>query len=85
MEEIIYEQQGAEEYEVFDECYGVITGRCQKGAFIRLENGQDAFAYRYANLMPGTEVLCSVLRKAREGLRMLVTVSHICQYAEAAA
>ncbi len=75
---------GCGAYEVFDECYGVITGRCRKGAFIQLENGQEAFAYRYANLRPGSEVICAVQRPPREGLRMLVTVSHICRYAEAA-
>lgn len=72
------------EYEVFDECYGVITGRCGKGAFIQLENGEEAFAYRYANLRPGSEVICAVQRLPREGLRTLVTVSHVCRYAEAA-
>lgn len=77
-------EQDRMEYEVFDECYGVITGRCQKGAFLRLDNGQEAFAYRYANLLPGSEVICAVQRLAREGLRMLVTVSHVRRYAEAA-
>ena len=47
-----------------DECYGKIVDRCQKGAFLELDNGQEAFAYKFASLLPGTEVLCTVLRQA---------------------
>ena len=58
------ENQG---YEVMDGCYGTVVGRCQKGAFVTLDNGEDAFAYKFANLWPGTKVLCTVLRLADEG------------------
>ena len=69
------------EYEVFDGCYGTVTGRCQKGAFITLDNGQEAFAFRYANLLPGTEVICTVIKKSKEDRRTLVSVDSIVRYA----
>lgn len=66
-----------ERYEVMDGCYGKVVDRCQKGAFIRLDNGEEAFAYKYAGLRPGTKVLCTVLKQARGTLRTLVDVDSV--------
>lgn len=69
-----------ERYEVMDGCYGTVIGKCQKGVFLRLDNGEEAFAYRF-NLKIGTDVLCTVRRQAMENLRTLVsidsTVNHL--------
>lgn len=73
-----------EKYEVFDGCYGTVVGRCQKGAFVTLDNGEDAFAYRFANLWPGTKVLCTVLRLADESRRKLVSIDSVTCYPAAA-
>lgn len=66
-----------EKYEAMDGCYGEVIGRCQKGAYIRLDNGEEAFAYRFAGLRPGTKVLCTVLKQARGTLRTLVDVESV--------
>lgn len=49
-------------YDVYDAAYGVVTCCSRTGAYLKLDNGEDAFAYKAANLRPGTEVLCSVSR-----------------------
>lgn len=67
-------------YEVMDGCYGRVTGRCQKGAFLELDNGQEAFAYKFASLLPGTEVLCTVLRQVVENRKMLVSIDSVLKY-----
>jgi len=64
-------------YEVMDGCYGEVTDRCKKGAFIKLDNGEEAFAYKFAGLRPGTKVLCTVLRQASGTLRTLVDVESV--------
>lgn len=68
-------------YDRYDGCYGVVTGRCGKGAYLTLDNGQEAFAYRFASLLPGTKVLCTVLKLATEGKRMLVSIDSVRHYA----
>ena len=67
-------------YEVFDGCYGEITGRCNAGAFLSLDNGQEAFAYKFANLLPGTRVICTILRQATENRKMLVSIDSVTKY-----
>lgn len=76
----VQEQTG---YEVLDGCYGTVVGSCRKGAFLQLDNGEDAFAYKFANLWPGTKVLCTVRRLAEEGKRMLVTIDSVAHPAYA--
>ena len=71
-------------YDVWDGCYGVIRGRCQKGVFLLLDNGEPAFAYRFTSLWPGTEVLCTVRRLASGDRRTLVTIDSVCYYPAAA-
>lgn len=75
-----YEREG---YDVMDGCYGTVIGSCRKGAFLQLDNGQDAFAYKFANLWPGTKVLCTVRKLAEEGRRMLVTIDSVAHPAYA--
>lgn len=61
-------------YDCWDECRGVIESVCRSGAFITLDNGEKAFSYDCASVPVGTEIMCTVLKKAREeeGKRMLV-------------
>ena len=73
------------EYEPLEGCYGTITGRCCAGAYLQLDNGQEAFAYQFANLPFGTIVLCTVKKKASEIKKTLVSVDSIIQYADFAA
>lgn len=75
----------AENYEVLEGCYGKVIGTCQKGAFLTLDNGQEAFAYKFANLYPGTLVLCTVRRLADEQKRMLVSIDSVVDHAAQAA
>ena len=72
-------------YEPFEGCYGTITERCRAGAYLQLDNGEEAFAYKFGNLFPGTKVLCTVLRLPQEGKKTLVSIDSIVQYAGLAA
>lgn len=64
-------------YERLDGCYGEVTGRCQAGVFLTLDNGQEAFAYKFSSLRPGTKVLCTVLKMPAERKQMLVSVDSV--------
>lgn len=68
------------EYERFDGCYGTVVSRCFKGAYLELDNGEQAFAYKFANLFPGTKVLCTVLKQATEGKKILVSIDSVLQF-----
>lgn len=68
-------------YERFDGCYATVTGTCYSGAFLQLDNGEDAFAYKFASLLPGSKVLCTVLRQAFEDQKKLVSIDAIIRYA----
>lgn len=74
-----------ENYEPLDGCYGQVQGTCRSGAFLRLDNGQDAFAYKFASLYPGAIVLCTVRRPASESRRMLVTIDSVLEHVPPAA
>lgn len=67
-------------YERFDGCYGTVVSRCFKGAYLELDNGEKAFAYKFANLFPGTKVLCTVLKQASENRKMLVSIDSVLQF-----
>lgn len=71
-------------YDVLDGCYGTIQNCCRKGAFLELDNGEQAFAYHFGNLRPGTKVLCTVRRLAFGDQRKLVTIDSVCYYRTAA-
>ena len=64
-------------YEKDDACYGKVTCCCRTGAFLVLDNGQEAFAYKFASLQPGTEVLCCVERVPVDDRRMLVSIESV--------
>lgn len=65
-------------YDVRDGVHAVVTGGCNKGLFLRLENGQEAFA-SFGGLVSGTEVLCTVLKKATERWRVLVSIDSVLE------
>lgn len=67
-----------DDYNVRDGVHAVVTGGCSKGLFLRLENGQAAFA-SFGGLVPGTEVLCTVLKKATERWRGLVSIDSVLE------
>ena len=59
-------------YERYDACYGKVNSVCRAGAFVILDDGETAFCYNAAGLPLGTKIICTVLKDAREGKRMLV-------------
>lgn len=67
-----------DDYSVRDGVRAVVTGGCSKGLFLRLENGQEAFA-TFGGLVPGTEVMCTVLKKATERWRVLVAIDSVLE------
>ena len=78
------EETGTQCYDVLDGCYGTVEFCIRKGAFLALDNGEPAFAYDFGNLLPGTEVLCTVRRLAHGDQRKLVTIDSVCYCAIAA-
>ena len=64
-------------YETYDNCYAVIIDKCSKGVYLRLDNGQMAFAYGFSGLYTGTEVLCTVKKQADEGRKTLVAIDSV--------
>lgn len=64
-------------YEPMEGCYGIVIERCRTGAYLQLDNGENAFAYRFGNLRTGTKVLCTVLREPREGKQKLVSIDSV--------
>ena len=65
-------------FEAMEGCYGTVTGRNRSGAYLTLDNGQAAFAYKFANLFPGTRVLCTFLRQPTDLRSALVSIDHVC-------
>lgn len=74
----MFEEAKIHDYDILDGCYGIIENCCRKGAFLALDNGEPAFAYNFGNLLPGTEVLCTVKRLAYGDRRKLVTIDSVC-------
>ena len=70
-----------EVYDKLDGCYGEVLSTCRTGAFLILDNGEEAFAYKFANLTPGTLTLCTVQRLAKDGKQKLVSIDSIVQFA----
>lgn len=60
--------------------YGKAVNTCQKGAFLALDTGQEAFAYKFTNLYLWTSVLCMVRRLSDEQRRMLVAIDSVVDY-----
>ncbi|MGN0362495.1 MAG: hypothetical protein ACI4ET_06610 [Bilifractor sp.] len=65
-----------DEFNIRDSVCGVVTGGCRSGLFVRLEDGQEAFA-SFGGLYPGTKVICTVLKKATEKWRVLVAIDSV--------
>ena len=65
-----------EEYEIRDVVMGIVTGSCANGVFLQLENGESAYA-RFGFLQSGTKVLCSILKKATDRLRILTSIDSV--------
>ena len=77
-------EQCEDSLDIRDAVYGVVTGNCSKGLFLELENGQQAFSH-FGGLAPGSEVLCSVIKKATEKWRVLVSIDSVLTEAIVAA
>lgn len=77
-------EQNDVNFNIRDVVYGVVTGGCSKGLFLTLENGEEAFSY-FGGLVPGSEVLCSVMKKANENLRVLVSIDSVLNAPSSAA
>ena len=80
----MFEETKAKDYDIWDGCYGIIENCCRKGAYLVLDNGEPAFAYKFGNLRTGTKVLCTIRKQATEDRRMLVTIDAVCRYHTAA-
>ena len=76
-----YNVKREESYEVYDSCYATVIGRSTHGAYLELDNGEPAFAYRFSALRNGTKVLCSILKKARGDRSALVGIDSVREYA----
>ena len=67
---------------VRDSVCGVVTGGCRSGLFLRLEDGQEAYA-RFGGIYPGARVLCTVIKRATDRWRVLVSVDSVLEDAAA--
>lgn len=78
------EENEALGYDVLEGCYGIVERSCRKGAYLILDNGEPAFAYKFGNLKPGTKVLCTVRKPPYADKLKLVTIDSVCCYPTAA-
>ena len=78
---MIVENCSVTDYEIYDAVKGTVTGGCSGGLFLKLENGESAFA-RFGTLNAGTEVLCSVLKKANDKCYLLASIDSVIREAE---
>ncbi len=67
-----------ENFNIRDGVYGIVTGGCKSGVFLVLENGQEAFA-SFGGLNPGTEVMCTVMKKATDKRRVFVAIDSVME------
>lgn len=68
-----------EELSLRDAMYGTIVGGCRTGLFVELENGQVAFS-RFGYLENGSKVLCSLVKKANDAYRAVVSIDSVLEY-----
>lgn len=68
------------EYGVGDECYATVGSRCGGNVFLTLDNGQKAFAYNFASLTYGQQVLCAITKPAAGDNCMRAVITHVCNY-----
>ncbi len=76
----MYEYVKGFDYEVMDECYGVVSSRCGDGVFLTLDNGEKAYATRFGNLHPGDKVICRIDKLTQGDKKPLVSISSVCGY-----
>ena len=62
--------------ERFDSCYATVVGASQKGLFLSLENGEEAFAF-FGYLPKGTKVLVSKIKEAHDSYLAKVSVDSV--------
>ena len=70
-------------YERGDGAYGVVIGRCRKGAYLELDNGESAFSRNAGNVPNNSKVICTVVRPADGRRRCLVQLDSVCGSLEA--
>lgn len=68
-----------EELSLRDGLYGTVVGGCRTGLFVELENGLVAFS-KFGFLENGSKVLCSVVKKANETYRTVVSIDSVLEY-----
>lgn len=64
--------------------YGTVIGCCKNGIYIRLENGDAAYA-PFGYLQKGTRVLCTLFRKAEKNKNAYVCIDTVFYDSELAA
>ena len=72
----IYDFESENYNNVRDGLYATVRDNCRTGVFLELENGEPAFA-SFGYLKPGQRVFCTVLKKATEHFRTLVSIDSI--------
>lgn len=71
--------------ERFDSCFATVVGASQKGIFLSLETGEEAFAF-FGFLPKGTKVLVSKLKEAQGFYLTKVSIDSVIEdYAKKAA
>lgn len=73
------------EYVKGDCCYATIAGHNSKGSYLRLDNGQRAFAYNAGNVRIGERILCTIAKSATEHRGALAKMESICSMYDACA
>lgn len=68
----------------FDCFLGIVTGVNRCGVYITSKEGECAFSYE-GNLPIGSQVLCTVLKEAREKLYPRVSIDSVISYGRVAA
>lgn len=68
-------------YNIYDECYGVVVASNSKGCHLKLDDGSEAFSFDCLNLRKGSEVICSIKKKAALNRKILVSIDSIIEYA----
>lgn len=66
------------EYAKGDSCYATVDGHNSKGAYLKLNNGQRAFAYSAGNLKNGTKILCTIVKAADTERNALARLDSVC-------
>lgn len=66
------------QYEKGDCCYATVDGHNSKGAYLKLDNGQRAFAYSAGGLQNGTKILCTIVKEADAERRALARLDSVC-------